>query len=619
MTSRNLLEEEIEQFLFDYEASEDGLDDDDDSVADPDFIPDLDLPCDDEVSENIEGLDINSIIEGLEHHDDISQDSPTAASSSQSRSSPQPGPSANRRQTRQKLNVRWRKRNLELNEQQLRFTGNETLSPDFLDLDTPIQFFFKIFPKNLIENIANQTNLYIVQKDPSKTFRVTETDMQQFIGLVYIMSLVHLPRVTKHWSRNIGTPLVKDTMPVNKFEKIRRFIHFNDNSNNVPRDHNDHDRLFKIRPVIQTLNETCQNVPLEKYLCVDEQICSTKARHNLKRYNPKKPNKWGYKIYVLSGVSGFAYKFEPETGTENKVEPGEPDLGAASNVVVRLSREIPRNQNYRLYFDNYFTSLALLEYLAKEGILSLGTIRRNRIPDCKLPQDKEISKKDRGYSIEYVGSIEGTEISTVAWKDNKIVTLASSFVGELPKAQVSRYDKVRKCYITIDRPNIVGEYNRHMGGVDLIDSIMGRYKIKLRSKRWQVRMFYHFLDLAMSNAWLLYKRVYKTKNMQENILSSADFREEVGTVLCKIGTKANITRRNIEPEIQAKKRKGPAQYVPPVAVRQDQVGHWPVWAEKRIRCKYPKCGGVTQTLCEKCGVALCYNKQNNCYRAFHTS
>ncbi|XP_046975179.1 uncharacterized protein LOC124541368 [Vanessa cardui] len=124
-------------------------------------------------------------------------------------------------------------------------------------------------------------------------------------------------------------------------------------------------------------------------LCVDEQICSTKARHNLKRYNPKKPNKWGYKIYVLSGVSGFAYKFEPETGTENKVEPGEPDLGAASNVV-----------------------------------------------------DKEISKKDRGYSIEYVGSIEGTEISTVAWKDNKIVTLASSFVGELPKAQVSRYDKL---------------------------------------------------------------------------------------------------------------------------------------------------------------------------------
>ncbi|XP_045457152.1 piggyBac transposable element-derived protein 3-like [Melitaea cinxia] len=612
MASRSLGEDEITQYLFDYEASEDGFDGDDDSVADPSFIPDLESPFEEGPFETVEGSSIDGIIENLEHDVSTSQHLDTTEPSLK------PGPSV-RRQSKPKLNVRWKKKNLELNDHQIHFTGDETLPPEFLDLNSPIQFFFKLFPKELIEEIANQTNLYIVQKDPSMAFRVTETDIQQFIGLVYIMSLVHLPRVTKHWSGNLGTPLVQNTMPVNKFEKIRRFIHFNDNSKNVPRDHPNHDRIFKIRPVVKKLNDICQNVPYEKYLCIDEQICSTKARHNLKRYNPKKPNKWGYKIYVLSGVSGFAYKFEPETGAENKVEFTEPDLGAASNVVVRLSREIPRNKNYRLYFDNYFTSLSLLEYLSKQGILSLGTIRRNRIPDCKLPTDKEISKKERGYSVEYVGSVEGTEISTVAWKDNKVVTLASSFVGELPKSQVTRYDKVNKRYMTIDCPKIVGEYNRHMGGVDLIDSIMGRYKIKLRSKRWQVRMFYHFLDLVMSNAWLLYKRVHKIKNPQDNLLSSADFREEIATVLCKIGTKAVATKRNIEPEIQAKKRKGPAQYVPPTAVRQDQIGHWPVWAEKRIRCKYPNCVGVSQTICEKCGVALCYNKQNNCFKAFHTS
>lgn len=403
------------------------------------------------------------------------------------------------------------KKNLELNDQQLCCTGSEDLLVEFLELDSPVQFFFKIFPKELLGEIARQTNLYIVQKDTNLPFRVTETDIQQFIGLVFIMSLVHMPRVRKHWSGGLGTSLVKDTMPMNKLKKIRRFIHFNDNSNMAPCDHADHDCLFKIRPVVTKLNETCLNVPFEKYLCVDQQICSTKARNNLKRYNPKKAHKWGYKIYVVSGVSGFAYKFEPKTGAENVVAPNKPNLGAASNVVVRLAREIPRNQNYRLYFDNYFTSLLLIEYLARQGISSLGTIRSNRIPDCKLPTEKEISKKERGYSVEYVACVEETEISTVAWKDNKIVTLASSFVGELPKSQVSRYDKKDKRYVTIDRPNVVGEYNRHMGGVDLIDSIMGRYKIKLRSKRWQVRMFYHFLDLAMPNAWLLYKRVRKTK------------------------------------------------------------------------------------------------------------
>lgn len=196
-------------------------------------------------------------------------------------------------------------------------------------------------------------------------------------------------------------------------------------------------------------------------------MCSTKARNLLKRYDPNKPHKWGYKIYVLSGVSGFAYKTEIETGQENVVLHGEPDLGAASNVVMRLARMIPRHQNYRLYFDNYFTSLRLLAFLANEGIFSLGTVRRNRIPDSKLTSEKVILKKERGYSEEYVASVQGVDVSTVAWKDNKIVTLASTFVGQKPESEVRRCDKKKSRYIQIKRPNVVAEYNSFMGSVDL--------------------------------------------------------------------------------------------------------------------------------------------------------
>lgn len=48
------------------------------------------------------------------------------------------------------------------------------------------------------------------------------------------------------------------------------------------------DRLFKIRPIVAKLNENFSKVVKEEYLCVDEQICSTKARNTMKRYNPKK-------------------------------------------------------------------------------------------------------------------------------------------------------------------------------------------------------------------------------------------------------------------------------------------------------------------------------------------
>jgi len=48
----------------------------------------------------------------------------------------------------------------------------------------------------------------------------------------------------------------------------------------------------------------------------------------------KKPHKWGYKMWVLSGVRGLLYNFELYAGKDGCVmQNGEPELGAASNVV----------------------------------------------------------------------------------------------------------------------------------------------------------------------------------------------------------------------------------------------------------------------------------------------
>jgi len=96
-------------------------------------------------------------------------------------------------------------------------------------------------------------------------------------------------------------------------------------------------------------------------LAVDEKIYSTKVQSSLKVYMPNKPHKWGYKFFVLSGASGFAYNFEFHSGQENNGErkkASEPDLCASANVVMRLSRVIPNNQNFKLFFDNYYTTFA---------------------------------------------------------------------------------------------------------------------------------------------------------------------------------------------------------------------------------------------------------------------
>ena len=45
-----------------------------------------------------------------------------------------------------------------------------------------------------------------------------------------------------------------------------------------------------------------------------------------------------------------------------------PDLGASSNFVLHLAQSIPPHRNHKLFFDNWFTSLPFVTYLAKQII-----------------------------------------------------------------------------------------------------------------------------------------------------------------------------------------------------------------------------------------------------------
>lgn len=89
----------------------------------------------------------------------------------------------------------------------------------------------------------------------------------------------------------------------------------------------------------------------------------------------------------------------------------------------------------------------------------------------------------RGSYEEQVADYESVDISVTTWKDNKMVTLASTYVGAEPAETNSRYDKKQKKEITIPYPKMIKDYNEHMGGVDLMDSFLGRYRIRIKSRK----------------------------------------------------------------------------------------------------------------------------------------
>ena len=80
-------------------------------------------------------------------------------------------------------------------------------------------------------------------------------------------------------------------------------------------------------------------------------------------------------------------------------------------------------------------------------------------------------------SLEFRTIFKGSEISCLSCMDNRVVTLMSTFIGELPVKTIKRFDK--KLKQSVQLPNVIIQCNKHMGRVDLLSSNIGRYKNKM--------------------------------------------------------------------------------------------------------------------------------------------
>ncbi|XP_065668111.1 piggyBac transposable element-derived protein 3-like [Hydra vulgaris] len=340
-----------------------------------------------------------------------------------------------------------------------------------------------------------------MQTNPENPFAVKEEeDIVSFVACVLYMSIVKFPSTRDYWSSSIGIAHVTNIMPVNRFGKLQSIVHFADN-NSADKD----DKLLKIRPLINKINEQLNSIPFEEKFAVDEQIILFKGRHLIKPYSPEKPHKWGFKVFVLSGVSG--YNFDVYCGgSDNICLENEPDLEASSNVVMRLARILPDGVNRKLYVDNWFNSIGLNVYMFKRGIQMVEIARRNRVGNCPVLSDKEMKQRSRGAFTEHVAKVDGFDVSVVSWFDSKVVTLVSNFIGSEPSIEVRRFSRKDTCHINISCPGVVTIYNKHMGRVDLLDSLLGYYRNKIRSKKWYHRIFFHLIDMSLINARIFWQK-----------------------------------------------------------------------------------------------------------------
>lgn len=139
-----------------------------------------------------------------------------------------------------------------------------------------------------------------------------------------------------------------------------------------------------------------------------------------------------------------------------------------------------------------------------------------------------------------------------------------------------------------------------MGGVDLSDALIGYYSILHKTKKWYRSFLFHFIDIAIVNAFILYKEMATAR--QEKVMSHKAFRETLVMELKAVGSTTTAPPQPLPPAPQGALHK-------PVHFSQDgTVG--------RRRCVH--CYQRTTVKCSSCDVCLCFTITRVCYNTWHT-
>lgn len=120
------------------------------------------------------------------------------------------------------------------------------------------------------------------------------------------MAIHQLPALKHYWSSDpfLRVDSIASVMTANRFKKIVENLHCNDNETQPPKSDPNFDKLHKVKPLLDVLNENVRKVYKPSgVVTVDESMIPFKGRYTLKQYMPKKPVKWGYKVWCLCDSS----------------------------------------------------------------------------------------------------------------------------------------------------------------------------------------------------------------------------------------------------------------------------------------------------------------------------
>ncbi|XP_042578774.1 piggyBac transposable element-derived protein 4-like [Cyprinus carpio] len=346
---------------------------------------------------------------------------------------------------------------------------------------------------NLWSKWCQETNRYAHQLKesatiPGKLAKWTETTVNEiytFLAAVILMGLVRKNSLKDYWSTDpvIRTPFFSALLSLDRFQLLQRALHFADNATANLRD-----PLNKIRSIFTSLMTGFGQMFIpHRDLCIDESLLLWKGWLGFRQYIPSKRKRFGIKLFMLCDVlTGYIINVVVYTGSSTDITHSR--LGVSGSVVLTLLKPY-LGRGHTLYVDNWYTSPSLFNHLLR----ACGTVRANR---------KGIPRFRDGMSSGEADFKSCEEMLAMKWHDKRDVHMLTT----VNSAEMSPSGKI---YHTTGnekiKPQCVLDYIKKMGGVDKVDMMDSFVGCTRKTLKWYKKLFFHFVDLAVHNAFIVYK------------------------------------------------------------------------------------------------------------------
>ena len=314
----------------------------------------------------------------------------------------------------------------------------------------PVDVVHLILDDEFFEEVFEETNRYASQcleginrkrRGMAEWMPIVVAEMRKVFGLLFLMGLDNRPAIKLYWSRHRLLPSFHGkVMSRNRYQDILRYLHVVDYRSSQDSSASQ-DFLWKLRPFIDRLLSRFKALfEPGKELSLDEATCPFKGRFGFRTYNPKKPHKWGIRLYeVCDALTGYCLSFKISSGESSSV----------NSIVLELMQDY-LDKGHELYVDRYYTSIPMFQELHQKHTLAVETcqIYRRGMPKTFLNQN--IPQGD-------VLACRQGPILTLQWRDKRdVVVLSTKHTSEMTTVSV----RARGGCVLKDKPVAVNGYNK---------------------------------------------------------------------------------------------------------------------------------------------------------------